>query len=583
MGKFAKATLFVLLLATPILANVASVPVPAVFSTNGAELVVLEVELRNGMGYVYFATNPLVGTQTQDSARTAFSVATGMTGVGNKYDALLRLRNTSGSNSVDGPSAGAAMTLMMLSLLENKTVRNDLTMTGTIESDGSVGEVGEVGAKTKAAADAGMHVMLIPLLAGISDKMIFITLGSRWNITIIEVGNISQVTDLAFTDTAVNLRSNVMEINPSSQVKVAASEINCPGCHIEEFKTLTDSMIKENRALVAEISGENRSDFSYFLKTLEADMNESENAEEWGYPYTSANEAFLTSINLNFLKGSNVTYDSFRNSMLDVDNCVNDVERPIVTKENFELVAGGDERLAWSRKKLYEIFNQNYSSDDIETILSLYRELINAQMWCNVSHQMYSIANNISGTPVDESRLKQFAADKMAETENTLKSFGGAQFGDAEWRFEATKDEFNKSEFMAAVFDSDYLMATMESANRSQDMNGFALNEFGTPRTWNGMWAALYNNHAKYVYLKSEATKQSAVASVMLADYAHWLDNDTVQMRELFQAPANETRGGAASTSNPSPVDNENELAILLVFCVIVAIFLNLVQFFKGE
>ena len=74
MVKLAKFAIVVLLLALPLYAGVASMQVPAVFTTHGGELVTLEVEIRTGTGEVYVATKPLVGIQTQDSARTAFAV-----------------------------------------------------------------------------------------------------------------------------------------------------------------------------------------------------------------------------------------------------------------------------------------------------------------------------------------------------------------------------------------------------------------------------------------------------------------------------------------------------------------------------
>jgi uncharacterized protein len=582
MGKIAKFAFMVLLLALPLEAKVASMFVPAVFTTHGAELVRLEVEVRDGTGEVYVATTPLVGIQTQDSARTAFAVAVKMAGVGNTYDALIRMRESSGSNSVDGPSAGGAMTLLMLSIFKNRAMRDDLTMTGTIESDGSVGAVGGVEEKTKAAAYGGMNVILMPGNSNVFDKMVLSILGKRWNITIIEVNNISEAADLAFSPKNKTLESNVMEVTPSREVNLTATEINCSGCHIDEFKALANSIITENRALLDEVKSQNKSEFSYFIKMIESDINEADNAEKWNYPYTGANLAFLTAININFLKDSNITYDSFRSRMVDVDNCINNANRPQMTSDNFEWVAGGDERLAWSKKKLYDVFNQNYTSNDDETILILYQSVLNAESWCNVSNEMYSVAENIGGTPVNESSLKSLAASRIAEADSKLSTFGGADFGDAEWRFEAAKEEFNKSSFAAAIFDSDYLLGTIASLNNSQSVGSSLGTEFESPKTWNSMWAALYWNQAQYIYMKSKALGNIAGSSITLINYAHLLDGDAVRMKGIFKNPAAAGQTETA-TASQTPVSYENELALLLVFCVIVAIFLNVVQFFKKD
>jgi hypothetical protein len=369
-----------------------------------------------------------------------------------------------------------------------------------------------------------------------------------------------------------------MEVNQKSPVNVTATEINCTNCHIDEFKALADIIIKENRALLDEVSNQNRSEFSDFIKMIEVDIEDSENAEKWNYPYTGANSAFLTAINLNFLKDSNITYDMYMSRMLDVGKCINSTKRPQMTMDNFEWIAGGDERLAWSRKKFNEISSQNYSRSDDETILLQYKQLLTAESWCRVSQDMFSFADGIGGVPVNESNLRAFAAGKIAEADSKVNAFGGADFGDAAWRFEAAKDEFNKTLFVAAVFDSEYLIGTIQSVNSTTNIASFLSTEFGSPKSWHGMWAALYDNHARYVYL---AAPGAATTSVILENYANLLDNDTVKMKELLGTPAVVPTGNVTGTTVQAAVSYDNDLALLLIFCVIIAIFLNLVQLFK--
>ncbi len=164
-----------------------------------------------------------------------------------------------------------------------------------------------------------------------------------------------------------------------------------------------------------------------------------------------------------------------------------------------------------------------------------------------------------------------------------LKTFGGADFGDAEWRFEAAKDEFSDAQFTAAVFDSDYLIGAIESLNMSKNTESFLTSEFESPKSWNGMWAALYGNHAKYIYVRSKALGGATATAVLLDDYANLLDGDAVRMKELFQSPANAGQIRlVAGTGEQFPVSYDNELALLLVICIIIAIFLNLVRDFQN-
>ena len=56
---------------------------------------------------------------------------------------------------IDGPSAGALMTSGIMAAMQNVPVRTDVTMTGTINPDGTVGPVGGIAHKMRAAAEAG--------------------------------------------------------------------------------------------------------------------------------------------------------------------------------------------------------------------------------------------------------------------------------------------------------------------------------------------------------------------------------------------------------------------------------------------
>jgi ATP-dependent Lon protease len=62
----------------------------------------------------------------------------------------------------DGPSAGVAMFTALVSLFSNKTVKNDLAMTGEISLRGLVLPVGGIKEKTVAAHRAGIRKVLLP-------------------------------------------------------------------------------------------------------------------------------------------------------------------------------------------------------------------------------------------------------------------------------------------------------------------------------------------------------------------------------------------------------------------------------------
>jgi len=123
----------------------------------------ISVEVQPGKGRILVETKPLMGIVFQDAANTAVYVAQNKTGVDlSQSDVLFSIQADNQISSIDGPSAGALMTLLTISALSNRHINQSVTLTGTIDGYGHVGAIGGAVEKAQAAYDNGLKVFLLP-------------------------------------------------------------------------------------------------------------------------------------------------------------------------------------------------------------------------------------------------------------------------------------------------------------------------------------------------------------------------------------------------------------------------------------
>jgi len=102
-----------------------------------------------------------LGDVMKESAQAAVTLA--KTWTGDSLDKLdIHVHVPAGATPKDGPSAGVAMFLALVSLLTGKPVRSDVAMTGEVSLRGLVLPIGGVKEKTLAALRAGIRVVMLP-------------------------------------------------------------------------------------------------------------------------------------------------------------------------------------------------------------------------------------------------------------------------------------------------------------------------------------------------------------------------------------------------------------------------------------
>jgi len=124
---------------------------------------VLEIEaasfpVKKGQGKLRF--NETAGTMTKDSVFNALSVARSLTGI-DPSDFDLHV-NVIGGGRIDGPSAGVAVALVLISVLLQRPLRQDIAVTGEVSIQGKIKGVGGLTEKIYGAKQAGIKQVFVP-------------------------------------------------------------------------------------------------------------------------------------------------------------------------------------------------------------------------------------------------------------------------------------------------------------------------------------------------------------------------------------------------------------------------------------
>ncbi|MDD3246322.1 MAG: ATP-dependent protease [Methanosarcina sp.] len=126
-------------------------------------LINISAEIQPGKGRVLVQTTPLMGIVFQDAANTAVFVAQNKTGIPlSGSDTIFSITAKDEIPGVDGPSAGALMTLLMISALSGTELNDSITLTGTIDQKGNVGPISGVLEKARASKTGGKTLFLLP-------------------------------------------------------------------------------------------------------------------------------------------------------------------------------------------------------------------------------------------------------------------------------------------------------------------------------------------------------------------------------------------------------------------------------------
>jgi uncharacterized protein len=256
-----------------------------------------------GSGKVYFSAEPLTDVDTQGSARVAAFVACYLLGKDlNSYDFFYLM--SSKSMIIGGPSAGAAMTVATMAALMEIQPRGDVVMTGMINPDGTIGPVGGIPDKLRAAAEGGAKIFLIPagqrvvtesrvqrttigiitVTRTVQSSVDLVDLGRKLGVDVVEVSNVADAFKY-FTGMKIET-PEVQKVELPSDVRKAISS------WVDMYLNNASSMNRKSMDLASKLSSSQRSYINYLVSESEKYAKNASDLINRGFYYTAASAAF---------------------------------------------------------------------------------------------------------------------------------------------------------------------------------------------------------------------------------------------------------------------------------------------------
>ncbi len=131
--------------------------------TNEGMTIPLVVEARPGSGAVLAdIDNLLFWVDTQQSIQLSKNLAQQITNTDLSNVDLVYYVNAINSSSVSGGSAGAALTVATVAAITGQTLPSNVAITGAVNQDGTIGRIGGVVEKARAAAANGIDILVVP-------------------------------------------------------------------------------------------------------------------------------------------------------------------------------------------------------------------------------------------------------------------------------------------------------------------------------------------------------------------------------------------------------------------------------------
>ncbi len=568
-------------------AYITSIHAPAVIQNrNVGNLTLITLNLTPGDGLVSVDNNaPSVGLDTVASAQTAAAYASSFEGVReSSYDFNYTISSIAPDvvdSNVSGPSAGLAFTLLAVAALRHTQLQPNFTVTGTINSDGSVGLIGGVYDKVGAAKADAMRYALVPAApSGSLEELLYYISQQTYGLPVAEVANVSQALPYAFGSAS----PSPLSINLTDNYNASAagySNITCTSCNSSAFGQLVNATFNFTSSLISSASN----NFSSAKNQLSANLRNYRKLASAGYLYTAADFSFLNYIDAFTLSNAqNYTSSGAAGLLNNVSAYCSSLVPPPLTTQNYEFVIGGELRQYWANitiSNAQQALASEQSTDDI--IQSIYTAA-SAMGWCKASSELYSVAPYMGGSYVV---VSPSLGSSAATAINRVRGYGNGLY------LQAATQAYNNGDYATALYATTYVGAFSSPLPSVSAPRLYSMTLQNLANATAGTWPSQFATQSEFYFRQSLVASGSAETSY--ADQAYTTSVLAASLSSANGAISNSfiatnQSGGAAVSQQLSSIEqNISQIYTLLLvnatlmFVVLVVLLFHMLPHGKAR
>ncbi|MCK4428777.1 MAG: hypothetical protein KAU95_00255, partial [Candidatus Aenigmarchaeota archaeon] len=415
---------------------------------------------KEGNGHVYVDTWPLTKIDTQASARIAKRVACDILYLDcSNYDFFYTIR--SDAQTVGGPSGGAAVTVATIAALLDLDISGKVMMTGTINLDGSIGQVSGILEKVEAVAKKG-NTFLIPY------KQSVITLKTsektKYPVTENETSEIIDVKEYAkehFNLTVAEVKTIKEAFMHFTNYKIKEPELEFQKTQEYQgiMRKLADELINKSAKLKETCEKKletTKISYKYqkqVTKFCELSMDETMQSYEKEDYYSGASLAFSGTIS--YLQGINlIDLMESEDKKTFLFDYLKNVEGKIfkANTSNIELYAVTEERLSEAAENLELAWKNYYNGDYVQGVYYgsfADARLYTAELWNRYADQFPVYIKRESG------ELKEIANEIISDSQAIFTysslSSSGVFLDRAKDFLDTAQDNYKKGNYYSAI------------------------------------------------------------------------------------------------------------------------------------